>query len=126
MSKFGKKSHGENSSPEKEPWPPAAFVWLDIEDEDDQKLVEYRQKGSPEERENAFSAIYNRYCVDIWRFIRSKVSSQDDAKDIFNDVCIIAKTRLIEFVWPDNPKSEKPLKCWLFTMTRHKRSEYFR
>ena len=97
-----------------------------LENASDQQLLEYFQQGSVVERENACSALYQRYNSPLFRFINSRVHSEQDAQDILSDVWVITLSKLMNFVWQEDTKSEQPLKSWLFAIASNKIKEYFR
>jgi RNA polymerase sigma factor (sigma-70 family) len=103
-------------------WPlPPVFVPLDLKGASDEELLELIKCGTESQRSNAFSAIYRRYYLDVWRFIRSDVACEADAKDIYGEVWRVVLNRLDEFEWRGIP-----IKYWLLGVARRKSLERFR
>jgi RNA polymerase sigma-70 factor (ECF subfamily) len=103
-------------------WPPMP-VSLDIrlEKTSDEKLLELIKRGTKPRCQDAFAEIYKRYHLDVWRFIKSKLFSDADAKDVFAEVWIVALEKLPNFEWQG-----KPIKSWLLTVAENKRLELIR
>jgi RNA polymerase sigma factor (sigma-70 family) len=90
---------------------------------DDRQLLELVRCGSLAESQAAMGAIYRKYELDIWRFVRSKVNSDGDADDIAMETWTHAIDRIHSFEWQSGEGNK--LKAWLFKIANLKRLELF-
>lgn len=81
--------------------------WSDLNE--DQALVEAAQKNP-----DAFEAIYRQYAQRIYRYVRSRVSTDDDALDITQQVFVKTFNAFPGYRWKDTP-----LSAWLFRVARN-------
>jgi RNA polymerase sigma-70 factor (ECF subfamily) len=77
--------------------------------EDDRELVEAAQ-----EEPDAFAAIYTRYAQRVYLYIRTRVSSDDDAMDLTQQVFVKSFNALPKYRWANSP-----LSAWLFRIARN-------
>jgi RNA polymerase sigma-70 factor (ECF subfamily) len=92
------------------PWPLAlASLPPDLEKASDEESLQLIKDGTESQCIEAFSALYNRYYRDVWRFIRSKAPNENEAKDIFGEVWLVVIEKISEFEWRG-----VPIKAWLF------------
>ncbi|MEM7537096.1 MAG: sigma-70 family RNA polymerase sigma factor [Chloroflexota bacterium] len=95
--------------------------------QDSKTLIDIFQNGSENERQAAFTTIYNRYSRPIWDFIYSRTDGIDsDAKDIFSQVWLVAYEDLFHFQWCTNAKSADPLRAWLFQCAANRIKQFHR
>lgn len=92
----------------------------------EEELVFIFNHGIREERQAAFSIIYERYKLDVWNFIKRKGLSEPDARDIFSEVWSIGWSKLRTFEWRDTSASAKPIKAWLISIAQRRFLEFFR
>lgn len=102
-------------------WPSDPSLALDLGNATDDRLLELIKHGTRSQRTRALRAIYTRYYLDVWRFIISKCTNEQDAKDVFCEVWAVALSKLPGFVWQG-----KPIRVWLVTVAQRKLLELFR
>ncbi len=100
---------------------PTVGIFVDYEEADESALLRYLKTGTRTQREKAFAELYRRYYDHVRWFIRSKIASEEDAKDIFSEVWVTAIEKLPDFVW-----TGKSIKPWLFTTAHNKVQERIR
>ncbi|MCG3209145.1 MAG: hypothetical protein FOGNACKC_02764 [Anaerolineae bacterium] len=102
------------------PWP---LVWplpAQTKDADDATLLDLIQEGSPAESRSALETLYIRHHKDVWRYVRSRVSSATDADEISAAVWLVAVEKIYRFVYTGTP-----IKTWLFSIAHRKIREFF-
>jgi len=67
------------------------------------------------------TAIYERYDKDVWRFIRSRVSSETEADEILGEVWVVVSEKIYDFKWRG-----VPIKSWLFKIAKNKIRKFAR
>lgn len=87
----------------------------------DEVLLELLHSEQPQQVSLAFEAIYQRYHLDVWRYIQSRGVAVPDAEDIFSEVWITACRKLPDFVWQGTS-----IKYWLLTVAKNKHLEFVR
>lgn len=85
----------------------AADRWSELDE--DQALVKAAQ-DQPE----AFAAIYERYAQRIYLYVRTRVTSEEDAVDLTQQVFVKGLRAL-----PGYRTGEAPLSAWLFRIARN-------
>lgn len=95
-----------------------------IPDLNPQQLIELVKLGVLEDSQAAMAEIYQRYKMDVWRFVRSKVNCDDVADDIAMDAWAYAIDNIHNFKWRSGEGDK--LKAWLFQIAHFKRLEFFR
>jgi RNA polymerase sigma factor (sigma-70 family) len=85
-------------------------------------------RETPSERKTGFTVIYQTYGPDVFNFIQSHGIFGEEAKDIFASVWEEAIKRLPRFNWNEDkpPKTDTPIKTWLFKTVHNKCLEHFR
>lgn len=102
------------------PWP---IYWpqsAQTKDADDQTLLYLIQEGTQAESESALETLYIRHHKDVWRYVRSRVSSATDADEIAAAVWLIVLEKIYDFVYTGTP-----IKSWLFGIAHRKIREFF-
>jgi RNA polymerase sigma factor (sigma-70 family) len=87
---------------------------------DDETLIRLITTGSRAESQNALEAVYIKYHKDVWRYVRSRVSSPIDADEISAAVWLVVTEKIYDFVWQGTP-----IKTWLFSIAHRKTLEFF-
>ncbi len=105
-------------------WPPAPMPLApDLEAASDESLFQLLKRRSRARRREALHALYNRYYLDVWRFIRSHGGlAEDDAKDIFAEVWKIA----CEDLHKTDNWQDAPIKVWLIKVADIRVKAFFR
>ena len=93
--------------------------WLS--DQSDGDLVALLQNGSSEQAEIVLSVIYQRYCLDVWRFTLSRVKQRAVSEDVTAGVWLVA----LQKIWRIDA-DDLDLRPWLIAIARNKIMEYFR
>ena len=84
--------------------------------ETDEKLMRLYQSGS----EPAFKVLYSRHSGKIYGFLKARLKSEEQVRDVFQEVFIkIHRTK-------DLYKNDLPLLPWIFTITRTTLIDYLR
>lgn len=110
------------------PWPPVAILhnteWLHS---DTMALLVAFQQRTGQEKAEAFSALYNRYCHSIWEYIYRQVDGVEaEAKDIFGQVWLLALEELANFCYRSNSATDDPLRSWLFCCAANRIKQFHR
>ncbi|HEY85217.1 MAG TPA: sigma-70 family RNA polymerase sigma factor [Chloroflexi bacterium] len=88
-------------------WPPAASAIYS--GADDEQLLNLIKSGDPIQQDRAWTTLYSRYRLRVWKRIIAKVPHQENAQDIYLCVWIVAVEKLpAEFIWQG-----KPIIAWL-------------
>lgn len=82
--------------------------------EDDRLMAEVKQNPY------AFSTVYNRYLVSVYRYILSRVGNSQDAEDLTSQVFLTALERFHQY------RGGGRFASWLFTIARNKSVDFFR
>lgn len=70
----------------------------DLEGLEDEKLLQLVKTGiNRRQRDGAFGVLYNRYYLDVWRFVKSRVGVVEQAQDVFLEVWLVAVKGLRDF-----------------------------
>lgn len=93
----------------------------DLPAADDEILIALVTQGSRTESQEAMAMIYERYHKDVWRFIRSMVSSETEADEISGEVWVVVSEKIYSFKWRG-----VPIKEWLFKIAKNKVREFAR
>lgn len=92
--------------------------WAEL---DDQALLSIYQTGKPEQRNQAFEVIYNRYGFEVANYVEKNVAEEWKAKKVFCDVWLKASDKFKTFVWKN-----KPLNRWLMSTAKYTVLEGYR
>ena len=82
---------------------------------EDDKLV-----AEVEQNPYAFSTLYNRYLVPVYRYLFSRVGNAQDAEDLTSQVFLTALERFHQY------RGGGKFAGWLFTIARNKSVDFFR
>ena len=69
----------------------------------------------------AFAALYQRYYARVYRYLRIRLQSEEDASDLTQQVFLKAFDAL-----PRYQPRRAPFAAWLFTITRHALADRYR
>lgn len=101
-------------------WPPPQIsISSDWEECDDEKLLKIYQTGNRMQKNQAFSAIFNRYRLEVNRYIRGFALSEWQSKEVFTEVWTKASEKFKTFTWQG-----KPLNRWLIVTAKYTASEH--
>ncbi len=93
-------------------WPALGASTPDLVKLVDEDLLEVIKADSLPQSQEAFLTLYNRYYLDVWRYILWRGKSPDvEAKDLFCEVWYRALTRIRKFVWQGIP-----IRVWLISI----------
>lgn len=101
------------------PWPIHLPLPPQTKEADDKTLIEWVTQGSRAESQRALETIFIRHHKDVWRYVRSKVSSPTDADEISAAVWLVVLEKIYDFVW-----TGVPIKSWLFSIAYRKVLEF--
>lgn len=90
------------------------------EDADDELLLYYIHEGSESDSRRAVETLFLRHHQDVWRYVRSRVSSAADADEISSAVWLVVLEKIYNFVW-----TGAPIKSWVFSIAHRKIREFF-
>ena len=83
--------------------------------DDDLRLVRYAQRDL-----RAFSALYERYATQVYRYVLFRVGNVDDAQDLTSQTFLAAMENLAKY------RGQNPFIAWLMGIARHKTADQFR
>lgn len=106
--------------PTRTSWPAPSGVPAKPQETDDEALINHVTAGSQSESKQALETIYQKYHQDVWRFVRSKVSSSGDADEISAAAWLVVLEKIRDFTW-----TGVPIKSWLLSIAHRKVMEYF-
>jgi RNA polymerase sigma factor (sigma-70 family) len=86
----------------------------------DDVLLRLIQEGSETDSQNALETLFVRHHKDVWRYVRSRVSSASDADEITAAVWLVVLEKICDFVWTGTP-----IKSWLLSIAHRKIREFF-
>lgn len=86
----------------------------------DEVLLRLIQEGSETDSQNALETLFVRHHKDVWRYVRSRVSSASDADEITATVWLVVLEKIYDFVWTGTP-----IKSWLLSIAYRKILEFF-
>lgn len=92
--------------------PPETAVLLD---EDDRALIRLAQNDL-----GAFSALYEKYAAQVYRYLLVRVGNRDDAQDLTSQTFLAAMERLHTY------RSQGHFAAWLLGIARHKVMDQYR
>jgi RNA polymerase sigma-70 factor, ECF subfamily len=92
--------------------PPETAVFID---EDDQALIRLAKNDL-----GAFSALYQKYASQVYRYLLVRVGNQDDAQDLTSQTFLAAMERLHTY------RSQGHFAAWLLGIARHKVMDQYR
>lgn len=104
------------SSPWSLRWPLPAHT----ADADDELLLRLIHEGSESDSRQAMETLFLRHHHDVWRYVRSRVSSAADADEISSAVWLVVLEKIYNFVW-----TGIPIKSWVFSIAHRKIREFF-
>lgn len=105
-----------------EAWPPhPVSLSSDWEKLSDEKLLDIYQDGNREQKNQAFSAIFNRYRLNVCRYISRFSLSDWRRKELFAEVWIKASVKFQEKKF-----ESKSLNRWLISTTKRTQYELYR
>ena len=103
-------------------WPLPVGLNPDLTRSEDEGLLEAIKHGTSLEGQEAFSVLYERHCLDVWRYILwRKEFSDAEAKDVFSEVWCRALSRIQDFVWQGTP-----IRYWLISIADRVCTEFSR
>lgn len=102
------------------PWPIQFPLSTQTEEADDETLISLITEGSRAESQKALETIFIRHHEDVWRYVRSRVSSASDTDEIAAAVWLVVIEKIYSFVW-----TGVPIKAWLFSIAHRKVLEFF-
>ena len=82
---------------------------------DDRLLVEQAQRDLA-----AFSALYQRYVRQVYRYLLFRVGNAEDAQDLTSQTFLAAMQGLGTY------RGQRPFPAWLLGIARHKAADHFR
>ena len=91
-----------------------------MKEADDETLIRLVTQGSHTESQSALEAIYVRHHRDVWRYVRSRLSSATDADEVAAGVWVVVIEKIYDFVWTGTP-----IKSWLLSIAHRKVLEFF-
>ncbi len=97
-------------------WPLPAIT----KDAGDDVLLQLIQHGSATDSEHALETLFVRHNQDVWRFVRSRVTTAADVDEITSAVWVVVIEKIYDFVWTGTP-----IKAWLFSIAHRKIREHF-
>ena len=86
----------------------------------DEVLLRLIQEGPETDSQNALETLFVRHHKDVWRYVRSRVSSASDADEITAAVWLVVLEKIHDFVWTGTP-----IKSWLLSIAHRKIREFF-
>lgn len=101
-------------------WPIQWPLRSKIGDAPDEVLLQLIQEGSETDSQNALETLFVRHHKDVWRYVRSRVSSTSDADEITAAVWLVVLEKIYDFVWTGTP-----IKSWLLSIAYRKIREFF-
>ena len=93
---------------------PSTQTVLENTYEDDRLVAEV------EKNPYAFTTLYNRYLVAVYRYLFSRVGNAQDAEDLTSQVFLTALERFHQY------RGGGKFACWLLTIARNKSIDFFR
>jgi RNA polymerase sigma-70 factor (ECF subfamily) len=102
------------------PWPIHLPLSPKTKEADDETLIDLITRGNRADSQNALETIFVRHHEDVWRYVRSRVSSANDADEIAAAVWLVVIEKIYDFVWTGTP-----IKSWLFSIAHRKTLEFF-
>ena len=102
------------------PWPIQFPLSTQTEEADDEALISLITEGSRAESQKALETVFIRHHEDVWRYVRSRVSSASDTDEIAAAVWLVVIEKIYNFVW-----TGVPIKSWLFSIAHRKVLEFF-
>src|SRR5688572_4752574 len=101
-------------------WPIHLPLPSRVKEADDETLIRLVTQGSHTESQSALEAIYVRHHRDVWRYVRSRLSSATDADEVAAGVWVVVIEKIYDFVWTGTP-----IKSWLLSIAHRKVLEFF-
>jgi RNA polymerase sigma factor (sigma-70 family) len=102
------------------PWPIYLPLPAKTRGADDETLIRLIHHGSKTDSQSAIETIFIRHHKDVWRYVRSRVSSASDADEIAAGVWVVVLEKIYDFVW-----TGAPIKSWLISIAHKKILEFF-
>ena len=96
-------------------WPIHLPLPSRVKEADDETLIRLVTQGSHTESQSALEAIYVRHHRDVWRYVRSRLSSATDADEVAAGVWVVVIEKIYDFVWTGTP-----IKSWLLSIAHRK------
>ncbi len=93
------------------------FDWLFPETIDDNTLIE---KAKHDQHE--FARLYDRFVDSVYRFVRWKVATDQDAEDIVSETFMAVAAKIKEY---DTTRDQK-VTTWIFAIAQYKFLDYMR
>jgi len=101
------------------PWPISLPLSPKTKEADDEALIQLITQGSRADSQSALETIFIRHHEDVWRYIRSRVTSATDTDEIAAAVWLVVIEKIYNFVWTGTP-----VKAWLLSIAHRKILEY--
>jgi len=102
------------------PWPISLPLPPKTQEADDETLIRMITQGSRSESQSALETIFIRHHKDVWRYVRSRVSSANDTDEIAAAVWVVVLEKIYDFEW-----TGAPIKSWLLSIAHLKTLEFF-
>jgi RNA polymerase sigma factor (sigma-70 family) len=102
------------------PWPIHLPLPPQTKEADDETLIRLVTQGSRADSQNALETVFIKYHKDVWRYVRSRVSSATDTDEIAAAVWLVVIEKIYDFVW-----TGAPIKSWLLSIAHRKILEFF-
>jgi hypothetical protein len=77
-------------------WPIPLPQFPPAKEADDETLIHLVTGGSKAESQKALEVIFNRHHKDVWRYVRSRVSSAADADEISAAVWLVVMEKIYD------------------------------
>lgn len=98
--------------------PPEIFLSSDWQKRNDEELLKIYQTRDRWQKDQAFSAIFNRYRLEVNHYIRGFGLSEWECKEVFTEVWAKASVKFKTFQWQG-----KPLNRWLIVTAKNTQYE---
>ncbi len=102
------------------PWPIYLPLPQKTKEADDETLIRLITEGSRTESQSALETLFVRHHKDVWRYVRSRVSSPTDTDEIAAAVWLVVLEKIYDFTW-----TGVPIKSWLLSIAHRKILEFF-
>ena len=81
---------------------------------DDEELVRQIQGDDLNQSQAALSRFFRLYQEDVWRMVRSRVETAQDADDVASETWFVVLKKIEHYEW-----TGKPIKYWLLSIAHH-------
>jgi RNA polymerase sigma factor (sigma-70 family) len=101
-------------------WPVRWPLPVTTRDATDDVLLQLIQEGTERDSQNGLETLFVRHHKDVWRYVRSRVSSASDTDEITAAVWLVVLEKIYDFVWTGTP-----IKSWLLSIAHRKIREFY-